>query len=295
MNNLDVAEKEIEDRINSLADEVFELGEFFSSKKEKKRHSILWKKKYEDIFSKIFSVKYVEYEYDNYNKIYDGRSLKNKPSKDESEKKKARVERTNYSIIDAIDDCLRTSLEKYDKSKGIFIHFFKSRFKKHYIKKVYFGEKSSKEYIEGKTHEEDISEYEGICKDSDVNVCGNAILKCDNEQKVKTVCEILKLQWGVIQKRQQELFSVWVTYFFNDLKKYIEGCPFWNEEIFEYYTAKSNEYLKDSKGKDKEVIKKVTQRDIAGKIGLTENDFSQRVSKFKERFDFLMNEKSDFV
>ena len=127
MNNSkdEIIEREAEERINSLADEVFELGEFFNSKnkKEKKKHSLSWQKKYEDIFSKIFSIKYVNHKYKKYIEKYNNVRFKDKDglSMDmeiiEALYKVRQVEFSKYSIDEVILACLRTSLERYDKSK----------------------------------------------------------------------------------------------------------------------------------------------------------------------------------
>ncbi|MEE1290399.1 MAG: hypothetical protein UHW86_05140 [Spirochaetota bacterium] len=292
----EIIEREAEERINSLADEVFELGEFFYSEKGKKEHSVLWQNKYKDIFSKIFCIKYVNKEYKKYiemfNPVYfkkDKSELKINPIKSES-KKKYQVEYTNYSIFDAIEDCLRTSLETYDKSKGVFINFFKSNFSG-YLKKLYSKNDKGERKREITDEEED--ETNEIYKDSESSV--GAETSIENKVNLKLTKEKylreIETVYGTLQKRQQGAFSAWMTLslFQNykkaeEIEKYKEYL-FWSEEIFEYCIAKSNEYSEACKGKEN--IKKVTRRDIAEKIGLSENDFSQRISRFEEKLNAL--------
>lgn len=296
----EIIEREAEERINSLADEVFELGEFFNSKnkKEKKKHSLSWQKKYEDIFSKIFSIKYVNHKYKKYIEKYNNVRFKDKKglSMDmeiiESQCKVQQVEFSKYSINEVILACLRTSLERYDKSKGIFINFFKRRFK-FYLKKIYSKEKDKKgkRKITDEKDDKTDEKYEApeSCVGAENSIENKVNLKLTKEKYLREIETV----YGTLQKRQQGAFSAWMTLslFQNykkaeEIEKYKEYL-FWNEEIFEYCIAKSNEYSEACKGKDKKNIKKVTRRDIAEKIGLSENDFSQRISRFEEKLNAL--------
>lgn len=258
----EIIEREAEERINFLADKVFELGEFFYSEKGKKEHSVLWQNKYKDIFSKIFCIKYINKAYEKYIEKYN-----------------------NECIYKETAACLRTSLETYDKSKGVFINFFKSNFKWR-LKTLYSEEKKKEKEIKIKQVEAD--KIGKIYEDSESNVRG-VILKLTVEKYLREIETV----YGTLQKRQQGAFSAWMTLslFQNykkaeEIEKYKEYL-FWNEEIFEYCIAKSNEYSEACKGKDKKNIKKVTRRDIAEKIGLSENDFSQRISRFEEKLNAL--------
>lgn len=335
-------EKEAEERINFLADEVFELGERFYSEKEKRSHSERWIKLYKDIFSRIFKIRYVEslykkYEF-KYNKIEDyGES----------------------SVVDSIINCLRNSLEVYDKSKGCFTNFFKSKLP-YYIKKLkssYFEipdyikdlerecnnndfcltaswlpdyiEQLKKKYgrQDGKSTDfikrlekryeinsskplhlwllNFIESSKNECKkkkedaintskcndnDDDIDSIQNKIENAEDfdsdindlvdkkEELIKTL-KAFKIVYGTLKKEDQPLFSAWAMFILkevnlNECRKY----PFWNEDFFMHNMNKKN----------------ITQKEIAQKFGLAENNASQRFKRFNNKIKELLNGKLSY-
>ena len=156
------------------------MNSFILRKERKKEHSVLWQNKYKDIFSKIFCIKYINKAYEKYIKKYN-----------------------NERIYIKTGDCLRTSLETYDKSKGVFINFFKSKFK-WYLKKLYSEEKKKEEKI--KITKVEADKIDKIYEDSKSNV-----RVVDQKLTVEKYLREIETVYGTLQKRQQGAFSAWMT------------------------------------------------------------------------------------